>query len=104
LYSHILDNVRQLEPPKTRLARADLYGAFVVFVLVSSCAIPAVVPFLFFKDPLQALRVSNLVLIGFFFLVGYRWAGDANINRWKAGFMMMVAGIVLAVIGEFLGG
>ena len=104
LYEHILGNVRKLELPKTRVVRADLYGAFVVFLLVSACAIPAIAPFLFFRDPRVALRISNLLVIISLFLVGYRWAGDTDIPRWKAGLTMMVAGIVMSVIGELLGG
>jgi hypothetical protein len=104
LYRDILGNVRKIDPPKTRLLRADLYGAFAVFWLVTLTAIPAIVPFLFFEKLRLALRVANLLLVAMLFLVGFRWAGITNTNRWVAGLLMMFVGLAMVIVAELLGG
>jgi hypothetical protein len=104
LYRHILDNVKTMELPKTRVTRADLFGALVVFVLVALTTVPAVLPFLVIGDLRLALRTSNLLLVGMLFVVGYRWAGQTNTNPWLAGVSVMVVGLGMVVVAELLGG
>jgi hypothetical protein len=104
LYRHILDNVKKMELPKTRVTRADLFGALVVFVLVVLTTVPAVLPFLVIGDLRLALRTSNLLLVGMLFVVGYRWAGQTNTNPWLAGVSVMIVGLGMVVVAELLGG
>jgi len=104
LYHDILGNVRKIVPPKTRLIRADVFGAIAVFWLVTLTTIPAIVPFLFIEKLRLALRVANLMLVGMLFLIGYRWGRVANTNRWMAGLVMTLVGITMVVIAELLGG
>jgi VIT1/CCC1 family predicted Fe2+/Mn2+ transporter len=104
LYLHILDNVKATPVARTRLRCGDLAGAFVVFLLVSLTAVPAVVPFLLIDDLRTALRVSNFLLVSLLFLVGHQWAAITNMNRWTTGLSIMVVGIGMVAIGEALGG
>jgi hypothetical protein len=104
LYHDILVNVKKIVPPKTKMMRADVFGAIAVFWLVTLTTIPAIVPFLFIEKLRLALRVANLLLVGMLFLVGFRWAGAANTNRWMAGLVMTLVGITMVVIAELLGG
>lgn len=104
LYQHILGNMKRADTSKTRMKRDDLAGAFGVFVLVSLTALPAILPFLFIENLRTALRVSNLLQVSLLFFVGYRWASVTNANKWLAGLVVMLVGVVMAVIGEVLGG
>ena len=62
------------KPLRTGVTRDDLIGAFVIFCLVFATTLPAVLPFPFVRDPWLALRISNLLLIGCVFIVGFHWA------------------------------
>jgi hypothetical protein len=75
-----------------------------VFVLVALTTGPAVLPFLVIGDLRLALRVSNLLLVGTLFVVGYRWAGQTNTNPWRAGVSVMIVGLGMVVVAELLGG
>ena len=75
-----------------------------MFLLVFATALPAAAPFLFVGDPWLALRLSNLLLTGLLFLVGYHWARHTNANPWLAGFGVTTLGIVLVAIAIALGG
>ena len=37
-------------------------------------SLPAAIPFMLMDDAMQALRVSNVVLLALLFFTGYRWA------------------------------
>jgi hypothetical protein len=105
LYLHMLGNMKAGYEPKTGARRADLAGALVIFVLVSLTAIPAVVAFSSIGDLKTAVRVSNLCLLILLFGVGSRWAHTVtDMNRWVGGFSIMVFGLIMAIIGELLGG
>jgi hypothetical protein len=104
LHRNILDTVRKLGPPKTRLHRTDVVGAVIVFLLVSLTTVPAVVPFLLIDDLRTALRVSNVLLVGMLFLVGYRWASETNTNPWLAGLSVTIVGLGMVIVAELLGG
>jgi VIT1/CCC1 family predicted Fe2+/Mn2+ transporter len=97
--------VSRSEPPKNRITRDDLLGALASFWLVFLSTIPAVVPFLIFRDqPRFALRVSNGLLLGLLFLVGYQWAKFTGSRRLLTGFVMMLLGAVLVAMAIALGG
>ena len=105
LYRDIAQVVSSSEPPKNRITRDDLLGALASFWLVFLSTIPAVVPFLIFRDqPRFALRVSNCLLLGLLFLVGYQWAKFTGSRRLVTGFAMMLLGAVLVAIAIALGG
>jgi hypothetical protein len=57
-----------------------------------------------FSDRFVALRVSNLLLLTMFFLVGYRWTRATRGNPWVFGSTLMLVGWVMVAIVMALGG
>lgn len=104
LYHAVLERLRGLIPERTRLTKADVRGAIAIFWLDFLCTIPAVVPFLLFRDRFIALRVSNLLLLATLFLVGFRWARATNTNPWLFGSILLLGGLALVGIAMVLGG
>ena len=88
----------------TRLHGDDIKGAAACAWLVIASTFPVVVPFIFFDDAQFAIRLSNTLLIVMLFLVGYQWGGYANINKWIAGAVFTVVGLILVAIAIALGG
>jgi VIT1/CCC1 family predicted Fe2+/Mn2+ transporter len=104
LQRELLDGLAQIQPARVRMTRDDLYGAIASFLLVLLTAAPAVVPFLLIKDHLVALRVSNLLMIGLLYLIGYRWASHIDANRQRVGLSMALGGLVIVQMTIMLGG
>lgn len=104
LYQAVLERLQHVKPERTRLTRDDIYGAIATFWLVFVSTIPAVVPFLLFRDRFTALRVSNGLLLTLLFLVGYRWARATHSNPWRVGSILLLSGLVLVGIVMALGG
>jgi hypothetical protein len=88
----------------THLHVDDVKGALACAWLVIASTFPVVVPFILFDDAQFAIRLSNTLLIGMLFLVGYQWGGYANVNRWISGAIFMVVGLILVAIAIALGG
>lgn len=104
LRDEILDQLATLEPAPVRVARDDLMGALACFLLVAATAVPAVLPFLLINDMMLALRVSNFILIGLLYGIGYQWASFINANRQRVGLSMALGGLVIVQLTIFLGG
>ena len=104
LYPAVLDRLVKVTPERTLVKKEDICGAIVIFWLVFLSTIPAVVPFLVFRDRFVALRVSNLLLLTMLFLIGYRWGRGTNSNPWMVGSIMLVVGLVMVAIAMALGG
>jgi hypothetical protein len=105
LYQDIVQKVKRSEPPRNRITRDDLFGALASFWLVFLTTIPAAVPFLIFREqPRFALRVSNALLLGMMFLIGYQWARFTGGRRWATGLSMTLIGGVLVAVAIALGG
>ena len=75
-----------------------------MFWLVFLTALPAALPFLVIRDAQIAMRVSNAVLIGLLFYVGWRWAGYTGASPWRTGLFMALLGVALVVVAIALGG
>lgn len=75
-----------------------------MFWLVFLTTLPAALPFLLLRDARSALRVSNALLIGLMFYVGWRWAGYTGAARWRTGLVMALLGIALVGVAIALGG
>ncbi len=104
LYPAVLKRLKNVTPERTRVKKEDIYGAIATFWLVFSSAIPAVVPFLVFRDRFVALRVSNLLLLVMLFLIGYRWARVAHSNPWVFGLTLILVALVMVAVVMALGG
>jgi VIT1/CCC1 family predicted Fe2+/Mn2+ transporter len=92
------------EPPKVHLDKKDWLGAIAIFLMVFSSTFPVIIPFLFIESAPLALRLSNGIAIVMLFLMGCslgRYTGDPP---WRAGFRMVILGIILVGITIALGG
>ena len=100
----ILEGVPRLDPEPVRIKKADLYTGLVCFVIVFGTTIPVLLPFIFLKNQVHALRISNALTLAMLFAMGWRWAGFANLSRLKTGLALLGMGLVLVVITLALGG
>jgi hypothetical protein len=91
-------------PRRRLLTRRDLLGAAGVFLLVFLSCVPLMIPFLFMRDPLPALRASNIVAIAMLFLGGYSFARYTGGAKLLTGLVMVVLGVVMVGITIALGG
>lgn len=104
LYQSIADRVRGGAVAPNRLRREDVMGGLVAGLLVFACSFPAVLPFLFLDDPGLALRVSNAILLGLLFAVGWRAARHTLARPWIAGIVFLLVGLLLVALAIPLGG
>lgn len=104
LYRQIIAEVRSNAPQRPGIRAEDWLAALVMFVMVFFASLPAALPFLFIDEPWLALRCSNAVLLLLLFVIGFHWAGYTTINRWLAGFSMLLFGGLLVAVAIALGG
>jgi VIT1/CCC1 family predicted Fe2+/Mn2+ transporter len=104
LYRRIVRSVRSGDTPSMRLTGEDWYGAVASFLLVFFCTLPAALPFAFVEDTRRALRLSNAILIGLLFVVGYRWARHTSLPPVRTGFSLMAGGLGMVLVAIALGG
>ena len=91
-------------PKRTAFFRDDILAAIAVFCLTLAATIPAILPLLIIDHPWLALRVSNLLVIGSMFFVGYHWAKYVDANPWLAGFGLTAVGVALVLVAIIIGG
>jgi hypothetical protein len=105
-----LENVRRyIErmpdlPRRPRLDADDWRGAAAVFLLVFVSTIPVVLPFVFLRDAMIALRISNVIAVSMMFLAGYGVGRLAGFRPWVTGIAMVVLGAALVGLTIALGG
>jgi VIT1/CCC1 family predicted Fe2+/Mn2+ transporter len=104
LYRSVHQLLVHAEPMPTTVERDDWMAALAVFLLVSSTAVPAALPFLIVHDPQRALRLSNALLIVLLFVAGYRWARHIDMNPWLSGLVLTGLGVLLVAVAILLGG
>lgn len=91
-------------PSNAIVTMPDLRAAGVIVVLVSTCALPAALPFLLVSDPVAALRLSNLVLVALLFAAGFLWSRALGGSGWRSGAVCLVLGLAMVAIAIALGG
>jgi hypothetical protein len=91
-------------PPRARLHAEDWRGAVAVLLLVFLSTLPVVVPFVFMRDAMVALRVSNVIAVSMMFLTGYGLGRLAGLRPWLTGIAMVVLGGALVAMTIALGG
>jgi VIT1/CCC1 family predicted Fe2+/Mn2+ transporter len=93
------------EPPAhARLTREDWTGAAAVFLLVFLSTFPVVVPFIFMREAMPALRVSNAIAVAMLFTTGYTYGRLTGYRPVRTGISMVVLGLILVGITMALGG
>jgi len=91
-------------PTRAKLTFDDVRAAAAIFLLVFLSTFPVVLPFIFIRDTLIALRVSNAIALVALFMLGYRLAPYTMQNPFRMGLATMGIGIVLVAITVVLGG
>lgn len=104
LYRSVHALIENGTPAPVRIRREDWIGAFVVFLLVTATALPALLPFLLVPDRHLALRMSNWLLVALLFVVGWRWARHTDLVPWRVGSVLMGLGTALVLVAIQLGG
>jgi len=104
LYQSFLTLSARATPARKGLRRQDVVAAVIVFVLVSSTAVPGVIPLLVLEDSNFALTVSNGVLILLLFVVGYWWGRYTDAPSWRVGLTAMLLGVFMVGVAVALGG
>jgi hypothetical protein len=93
------------EPPKrAQLRRDDWQGAIGVFLLVFLSTLPVVIPFMFMKNAVPAMRLSNAIAMVMLFLTGYGYGRITGHRPWVRGVFMVALGSILVAITIALGG
>ncbi len=104
LYERIVEYVRTAELPRNRVTRDDMMGAVASFALVFLSSLPAALPFVFIDDAWLALRVSNAILLGLLFWVGFSFARYTTSRPVLTGLVFLLFGAGLVVMAIALGG
>ena len=104
LDAHVLERVRELKLERNRVTADDAWAGLAVFWLVFLTALPAVLAFLVVRDAQIAMRVSNALLVGLIFYVGWRWADYTGASPWRTGLFMALLGVALVLVAIALGG
>lgn len=104
LYREIVGQVRNSAPRRLGVRGEDWKAAFAAFWLVVFASFPAALPFAFIDEPWYALRVSNLILLALFFVIGWRWARYTSIPPWRAATVLTLFGVVMVATAIALGG
>jgi len=93
------------EPQRpVRLGKDDVLAALGVCMLVFLSTFPVVIPFIFMREAVPALRVSNAVAIVMLFLLGHSLARHSGTNPGRTGLSLVVLGVALVGIAMALGG
>jgi hypothetical protein len=105
LYQNVYSSLVRGQLRRQRgLLRDELMGAIAVFCIALVASLPAVLPLALVDHPWIALRLSNLLVVGLLFTVGYHWAKYVDANRWLAGFALVALGLALVAVAVLLGG
>jgi VIT1/CCC1 family predicted Fe2+/Mn2+ transporter len=104
LYRSMLPYLEHSEGAKKGITKEDLYGAVICFWLVFLSCLPAVIPFFIAANPINALRLSNLLLLIMLFVTGQKWAAYVGTHRLWTGIAMVMVGLALVGVTIMLGG
>jgi VIT family len=91
-------------PGRPHLDRDDWLGAVAVFCLVFLSTLPVVLPFIFMRNAMPALRVSNAIAVVLLFLSGYAYGHMTERRPALVGITMVVLGAILVGMTMALGG
>jgi VIT1/CCC1 family predicted Fe2+/Mn2+ transporter len=103
-YDAVVRRVRGGAPAPNAIRKEDVLGGLAAGWVVFACSFPALLPFLVLDDLRFALRISNAILIGLLFLVGWRSARHTLAHPWLAGLVFMLVGVLLVAVAIPLGG
>lgn len=87
-----------------RLKLQDVKEAIAIFLLIFISTFPVVIPFVFIRDTMLALRISNVVAIVMMFFCGWSVAKYVGYNKWKMSIAVVLMGVILVAVTIALGG
>jgi VIT1/CCC1 family predicted Fe2+/Mn2+ transporter len=97
--------VKLPEPPRfARLDKDDGQGALGIFLLVFLSTFPVVLPFIFMRDPILALRASHAIAVVLLFVAGYVFGRITGRRPLRVGLAMVALGAILVGLTMALGG
>jgi len=91
-------------PNRARLGKTNWLGALGVFLLVFLSTFPVVLPFIFMRNAMLAMRVSNGIAILMLFITGFTYGRCAGRSPWGFGVAMVLLGAALVALTMALGG
>jgi hypothetical protein len=93
------------EPPaRPPMRKEDWNGAAGVFLLVFLSTFPVVIPFIFMRNAMPAMRVSNAIAVAMLFMTGFAYGRLTGYRPVGMGVSMVALGSVLVAITMALGG
>jgi len=104
LYRDIATRLRGSSAGRAHVATEDVYGALAQVWLILLASVPAVAPFLCFRDRFVAARVSNGLVLVALFATGYGFGRSSNASPWAVGLSTTTFGLVMVIIVILLGG
>jgi VIT1/CCC1 family predicted Fe2+/Mn2+ transporter len=104
LYREMLTTLRSSEIPPARIHKEDILSATAVALVILLSTLPVVAPYLIFKDPERAVRISNAVALLQLFLLGLWWGRMVRVGSLKIGIGLTAVGMLLVGITIALGG
>ncbi|HUO67818.1 MAG TPA: hypothetical protein VMV37_09795 [Gammaproteobacteria bacterium] len=104
LYRDIAARLRGSSAGPVHVAAEDMYGALVEVWLILLASVPAIAPFLCFRDRFVAARVSNGLALLALFATGYAFGRSSNASPWAVGLSTTTFGLVMVIIVTLLGG
>ena len=91
-------------PDRPHFVRDDFAAALGIFIIIVLSTFPVALPFIVFGDVPTALLVSRVLTLVILFCCGLALGRHAGWGRWKAGFAMVVFGVLLTMAIVALGG
>lgn len=105
IYSALYRRAREPITAPAGLTRADVVGALGVILIAVVAALPVVLPLLVLRhDPSLAMRIATLTACATLFGMGYLWARYVESPPVRAGLLLMLVGVGLAVVAVPFGG
>ncbi len=94
IYHDVIDVALESEPYRPWFTREEVYGGLGLLAIEAICSIPAIAPLIILEDDVNALRISNILLLATMAVIGYYWAGWSG---WQGAMRFVIAGFVLAL-------
>lgn len=104
IHRRALDLLRRSKPEQPRVRREDILGGVAVGLIIILATLPVVIPFLIFRKPDVAVRVSNLIALTQLFLLGDWWGRMIGGRALRIAVGLTLVGVMLVLITIVLGG
>lgn len=99
-----LELLRNSKPEQPKVRREDLFGGLAVGLVIIFATLPVVIPFLVFRAPNTAVRISNVVALTQLFLLGMWWGKMVGGNSLRIAAGLTTVGVLLVLVTMALGG